>query len=159
MERVEASENLRLVIHADRKPSAEHSRKCNAPTTNEVGLLMVGNDSEKGDIILEKQIGRLRKVAETNRAYDALQYSLIFWKGADRYHFLLRQSDPATRQTTNRKASAQAFYSFRLMTRNQNFNHLHTFKQLLNQFVPDTFAKIDSKKTFINQTYSRETEG
>lgn len=50
----------------------EH-RRHNAPNTNEVDVVLVDQKCDKRDI---EQ--RLQRIVETHRAYDALQYRLIF---------------------------------------------------------------------------------
>ncbi|VDO52151.1 unnamed protein product [Onchocerca flexuosa] len=45
---------------------------------------------ESSDIVLHWRNGQLRKIAETHQCYDALQYPVIFWYGADGYHFIVK---------------------------------------------------------------------
>lgn len=39
---------------------------------------------------------RLKRVSETHRTYDALQYPLIFWQGEDGYHFNIKMVNQET---------------------------------------------------------------
>jgi hypothetical protein len=57
----------------------------NAPTTDEVTVIIFGNEFDRQDILLEKKNNQLQRVAETHTSYDALQYPLIFWAGEDGY--------------------------------------------------------------------------
>ncbi|GBM05590.1 hypothetical protein AVEN_94849-1 [Araneus ventricosus] len=82
-------------------------------------------------------------IAETHRAYDALQYPLLFWQDEDGYNFELRQTNP-TGEITTKKTSAMDFYAFRLMFRTTNFNIILRYKELFHQFVVDMYAKIES---------------
>jgi hypothetical protein len=77
----------KVVIRADATPAGEHERRYNAPTTNEVAIVIVGDGFDRRDIILEKRNNQLQSVSDTHRSYDALQYPLIFWKGEHGYHF------------------------------------------------------------------------
>ncbi|KAF8787458.1 Minor histocompatibility antigen H13 like protein [Argiope bruennichi] len=69
---------MKIVIHADKVPSGEHERKFNAPTISEV--ILAGDKHGSRDISLELRSNEIKKIAETHRAYDALQYALIFWQ-------------------------------------------------------------------------------
>jgi len=46
------STDFNVIIRADRKPSNEHRGRFNAPQTDEVAILIVGQESTKRDIIL-----------------------------------------------------------------------------------------------------------
>jgi hypothetical protein len=98
-----SSDEYRVVISADKKPVWEHARRFNEPLTNEVAIVIVGNEFDKRDIVLEKKNNQLQRVAETHRSYDALQYPLIFWQGEDGYNFLIMQTDPTTGMPVDRK--------------------------------------------------------
>ena len=137
----------KVVIRADATPVGEHERRFNAPTTNEVAIVIVGDGFDRRDIILEKRNNQLQPVSDTHRSYDALQYPLIFWQGEDGYHFHIMQVDPTTRMPTNRKkVSAMDFYAYRMMVRAGTVNHILRCRQLFHQFVVDMYAKIESER-------------
>lgn len=71
----------KVVIRADKRPTGEHERRYNAPVTDEVAIILVNEEHERRDIVLQERSGQLHRIAETHRAYDALQYPLMFWKG------------------------------------------------------------------------------
>ena len=73
----------KIFISADKTPTGEHVRRYNSPTIDEVAIVMVGDQFLPRDIILHKQNAQSVKIAETHRCYDALQYPIIFWDGAD----------------------------------------------------------------------------
>ncbi|GFY23145.1 uncharacterized protein TNCV_3763851 [Trichonephila clavipes] len=77
--------DYKIVINADRRPSAEHSGRHNEPTTNEVSVLLVNQDCNKRDIVLLRHDNRLQRISETHRSYDSLQYPLLFALGEDGY--------------------------------------------------------------------------
>ena len=85
------------MIHADRKPANQHRGRYNAPSTSEVALVIVGQDFEKRDIILQSRDTKLVRINETHRAYDALQYPLMFCRGEDGYSIKLPQRDPSSK--------------------------------------------------------------
>ena len=139
-------EDYKLVIRADKTPVGQHPRRFNAPTTNEVGVFLAGQDHGNRDIVIERKSGIVKRINETHRSYDALQYPLIFWQGTDGYHFLLKQTNQSSGQASNKKISSQEFYAFRMMIRENNFNTLLRYRQLLNQFIVDVYAKIESER-------------
>ena len=86
--------DMRVKIDADKAPQGEHPRRFNAPTTNEVAVLIAGDTCENRDVVLHLRDASLKRIPETHRSYDALQYPLLFPRGDDGYHFLYRQVSP-----------------------------------------------------------------
>ena len=141
------SDAYRVVIRADKKPAGQHAGRFNEPMTNEVAVVIVGNEFDRRDIVLEKTNNQVQRVAETHRSYDALQYPLIFWEGEDGYHFLIPQTNPQTRSFIDgKKVSSMSFYAYRLMVRAGSVNHILRCRQLFHQFVVDMYAKIESER-------------
>ena len=141
------SNEYRVVIRADLCPRGEHERRFNAPVSNEVAVVIVGNNFERRDIVLQRQNNQLHRISETHRSYDTLQYPLIFCRGEDGYHFLIPQIDPKTgEQVGGKKVSAMDFYAYRLMQRDGETNHILRCRQLFHQYVVDMYAKIESER-------------
>lgn len=90
LERMPSNE-FQIVIRLT-TPSGEHTRRFNAPTIDEVAIVMVGDEFNRRDIVLQKRDSNLQRVSETHRSYDALQYPLLFWQGDDGYHFKIMQT-------------------------------------------------------------------
>lgn len=90
------SDSYNIVIRADKTPAGEHARRFNAPTIDEVAVLIVGENLESRDIVINRRNVGLQRVSETHRSYDALQYPLILWQGEDGYHFNIKMVDPLT---------------------------------------------------------------
>lgn len=91
------SDDHKIVIRADKRPAGEHERRFNAPMLNEVAIVVVGENMESRDIVIQRRDGgNLQRINETHRSYDALQYLLIFCRGEDGYHFLIKMINPAT---------------------------------------------------------------
>ncbi|KIH53763.1 hypothetical protein ANCDUO_16097, partial [Ancylostoma duodenale] len=140
------TDEYKVVIRADKRPMGEHERRFNAPTVNEVAVVMVGEDFDRRDIIIQKRNDSLQRISETHRSYDALQYPVIFWEGEDGYHFNLKQTYPRTGSLTSKKISAKDFYASRIMIRDESSNHLLKCRQLFHQFIVDMYAKIESER-------------
>ncbi|XP_029655167.1 uncharacterized protein LOC115228835 [Octopus sinensis] len=156
-----ADEDCKVIIHADRTPANEHNRRYNAPTSNQVGILIVGQHYDSRDIIINKRSTGLMRISETHRSYDALQYPLLFPRGEDGYNFKVMHFNPSTGLTTTKKTSCMEFYSYRLMIREQEFNILHRTGQLFNQFIVDMYAKIEAERLLyirLNQRKLRAEE-
>ncbi|XP_076301721.1 uncharacterized protein LOC143219730 [Lasioglossum baleicum] len=140
------SKTFKVAINAERKPPDSHRGRFNVPTSNEVALVMVGQQFEKRDIILESHDNSLKRISEIHRSYDALQYPLLFCRGEDGYSISLPQRDPQTNQTLKKTVSAASFYSFRIMIREGEDNHLVYFRSLFSQFLVDMYAKIETER-------------
>lgn len=137
---------MKIVIHADKIPVGEHERRFNAPISSEVAVVLAGEQTGNRDISLEMRSNIVKKIADSHRSYDALQYPLIFWQGEDGYNFNIKQINPKTRLPTTKKISAMNFYSYRMMFRASNFNIILRFKELFQQFAVDMYAKIESER-------------
>lgn len=90
------SDNHRIVIRADKMPMWQHARRFNAPTIDEVAIVIVGEQFESRDIVLHRRNEQLQRVSELHRSYDALQYPILFWRGDDGYHINMRLINPTT---------------------------------------------------------------
>ncbi|XP_071576446.1 uncharacterized protein [Temnothorax nylanderi] len=138
------TDNYQIVIKADKTPGGEHQRRFNAPTIDEVAIVIVGNEFDRRDIVLQKRNNKLQRVSETHRSYDALQYPIIFWQGNDGYYFGIPQIDPKT--GIQERRSLPHFYAYRIMSRVGDKNHVLKCRQLFHQFVVDMYAKIESER-------------
>ena len=107
---------------------------------------MAGEQHAARHIVLEERSGTTKRISDTHRSYDALQYPLIFWQGEDGYHFQLRQRNPATGMLQTKKISAMEFYAYRMMMRCSSFNFLLRSRGLFQQFIVDMYAKIESER-------------
>nr|XP_029709441.1 uncharacterized protein LOC115255455 [Aedes albopictus] len=150
-----------VVIRADKTPVGQHERQYNAPTIDEVAIVLVGEGFEKRDVILQRRGGDVQFISETHRCYDALQYPILFWQGEDGYHFNIKMINPATGEETNKKVSAMNYYAYRLMIRQNTDNHLLKCRALLHQYIVDMYAKIESERLLyirLNQSKLRSEE-
>lgn len=98
-------------VHTDRKPTDTHGGHFNAPTANEVTLVIVGQQFEQRDIALQNAdntfvMHNLLCFNEFHQSYDALQYLLLFCRGENGYSIALPQRNPETKLTL-KKASPQ----------------------------------------------------
>ncbi|GBP96297.1 hypothetical protein EVAR_7580_1 [Eumeta japonica] len=72
-----ADEPNGMCCASDRTPQTAHRGRYNAPTVNEVAVLLVDEDKGPRDIVLHGRDGQLKRVSELHRSYDPLQYPII----------------------------------------------------------------------------------
>lgn len=95
------NDNYQIVIKADKVPLGEHAGRFNAPTVDEVAVIMVGDPVDKRSIKITRRDNTISTISDLHRSYDALQYPLIFWQGQDEYHLNIKQCDPNTGKFDN----------------------------------------------------------
>ena len=54
------TDDYKVAIRADKTPTGEHRRRFNAPTLEEVAIVMVSNDFGTRDIVLQKRNNSLQ---------------------------------------------------------------------------------------------------
>ncbi|XP_055910737.1 uncharacterized protein LOC129945100 [Eupeodes corollae] len=140
------SDSHRIVIRADKAPGGIHAGRLNAPTIDEVAVLIVDEGASSRDIVLLRRDQSVVHVSETHRCYDALQYPILFWQGEDGYHFNIKMKHRLTGLEIAKKVSAMNYYSYRLMVRLNEINHILNCRRLCNQFIVDVYAKIESER-------------
>ena len=151
------SDEFKAVIHADRTPSGEHDGRFNAPTANEIAIVMVGSECTYRDIVIHRRNNTVIRICETHRSYDALQYPLIFWNGCDGYHLNYRQVNPNTGIETAKKISAMSFYCYRFMIRPSESNYILRFRHpantvMSNEHQIDILPRILEYPFFLKRT-------
>lgn len=62
------SDNHKIIIKADRTPFGEHARRFNAPTIDEVAIVIVGEQTLPRDIVLHRRNEQLQRVSELHIA-------------------------------------------------------------------------------------------
>ncbi|CAG5031779.1 unnamed protein product [Parnassius apollo] len=95
------NDNYQVVIKADKVQLGEHAGRFNAPTVDEVAIIMVGDPVDKRAIKITRCDNTVSTISDLHRSYDALQYPLIFWQGQDEYHLNIKQCDPNTGKFDN----------------------------------------------------------
>ncbi|XP_064619467.1 uncharacterized protein LOC135482915 [Lineus longissimus] len=134
---LQESQDLRVVIHEDKTPQKEHPRRYNAPSGDDVGILMPNEPTATRDIILHQRSGHLQHISELHRAYDALQYPILFPYGTDGYSIYLKSE-------TNKKVTQMQYYAYHLQCRPNNYI-IHC-RHLFQQFLVDVYCKIETER-------------
>ena len=102
--------NFKLVIKEDRRPPNEHERRFNRPTNNEVAIVMIGDTTNKRDIIIHNRDSTVHRINEIHPAYDCLQYPLIYCKGEDTWDINMKQKNET-------KLPCMRYYAYIIMMR------------------------------------------
>ncbi|CAE1268681.1 unnamed protein product [Acanthosepion pharaonis] len=135
-----------IVNDVDKRPHDGHGLCYNAPACNEVAATIHGEQDLTRDIVLKSRGVALRRISEIHRSYDALQYPLLFHYD-DGYHFGIHLHIQGGQSTTSPRAlSCKAFYSYRFMVRDGDFNLLHRCRELFHQFAVDMAAKMELER-------------
>ncbi|CAE1169608.1 unnamed protein product [Acanthosepion pharaonis] len=119
------SSDFIIVFDADKRLQGEHERRYNAPANNEVSVIVSGNQHNRRDIVIESHGSGLRRISETYRSYNALQYPLLFFFGEDGYHYGILQN-----VSTLKTVSCRSFYAYLLMVHEGAYNHLHRCREI-----------------------------
>lgn len=101
-------EHLNIVIHKERVTYDNHPVRFNAPSFNEVGIIIEGQPFEKRDIITNGRISTLKHINEFHKSYNTLQYPLMFCRSEDGY-IAIPKFDPIKNQA-DKKMTASSFY-------------------------------------------------
>ncbi|UYV65486.1 hypothetical protein LAZ67_3004489 [Cordylochernes scorpioides] len=142
------SPDYKLVIKADKAPPGHHPRTFNAPTINEVAIVIVQENCDRREIVLSKRGSGVQRINEFHRSYDALQYPLVFWNGQDGYHFHIPQLIDGV-PSAHKTVSCMDLYASLLMIRSRNpgiTNWLLAFGDLTHQILVHIYAKVESER-------------
>jgi hypothetical protein len=132
-----------LVIHIIADPEKDH-RRYNAPTVDEIAVLIVGNEQDVGDgrdIILWPRDGGLQRISDLHSAYAPLHYILLFPLGTAGWNPNLKLRAPHMKRLTQVQ-----FYSYRLQLRNDEIPSLHMAGRLFQQYICDMWVSSDQNR-------------
>lgn len=81
------SNNHKIVIRADKRPVRKHEIRFNAPTLNEVTIVLFGENMEFRDVVIQRRdVDNFKRMSKTHRSYDILYYNIP-------YYFAERKTD------------------------------------------------------------------
>lgn len=108
-------------------PVWEHVQRFNAPVADEVAIVIVGKQFQQRHIILHRRNYQLTNILDTHWCCDTLQYTIIIWDNANRYHFNVKITNPVNGEET--KKSGINYYSILLRIRENEDNHILKYCQ------------------------------
>ncbi len=139
----EAPQTIRLVIHANRRPSNEHERRYYAPAASEVAAIVIGSDADhinRNDIFLRKRgvlnvngNETLQRISVSHRTYDALCYPLLFPDGRDAWHIGLHYAKLGS--NNQKKVSTMMYYQPFMFKHKNCFPLMLLSGRLVQQFL------------------------
>ncbi|XP_014612528.1 PREDICTED: uncharacterized protein LOC106791422 [Polistes canadensis] len=75
------NDNYQIVIKADKVPLGGHAGRFNAPTVDEVDVIMVVDPVDNNRAIkITRRDNTVSMISDLHHSYNALQYPLIFWQ-------------------------------------------------------------------------------
>nr|CDJ90351.1 Protein Y46B2A.2 [Haemonchus contortus] len=130
-------------------------RRYNEPTANEVAVVYVG---EEGDVPAEHNLavhlrsGGLRNVRVYDAECDPLSYPILFPRGELGWHPNMLKNPPERRRT---RITQIEYYSNMIAVR-MGFNPLHFAGKLFQQFLVDSYVKVEQNRLNYDRTHQRE---
>ncbi len=132
----------RIVIRSrSHLPPGQHARTWNAPTADEVAVILQEGDLplNKQDLIVnlrqpDPQGRRTQNVPAIHCAYDALHYVLMFPHGSQSWH--LGGHDEEGKPTMCK------WYKFHLHVRPDSLSHILRCKMLFQQWIAEAWARV-----------------
>nr|CDJ95688.1 Protein of unknown function DUF889 domain containing protein [Haemonchus contortus] len=136
-------------------PSNVDQRRYNAPIANEVAVIYVGDD---GDVPAEHNLavhlrgGGLRSIRVIDAECDPLTYPLLFPYGELGWHPNLLKNPSERRRA---RITQKEYYSNIIAVRDE-FNPLHFAGKLYQQFLVDSYVKIEQNRLNYDRTHQTE---
>uniref|UniRef100_A0A7I4XXQ7 ATP-dependent DNA helicase n=1 Tax=Haemonchus contortus TaxID=6289 RepID=A0A7I4XXQ7_HAECO len=130
-------------------------RRYNEPTANEVAVVYVG---EEGDVPAEHnlavhlQSGGLRNIRVYDAECDPLSYPIFFPRGELGWHPNMMKNPSERRRT---RITQKEYYSNMIAVRAE-FNPLHFAGKLFQQFLVDSYVKIEQNRLNYDRTHQKE---
>ncbi len=159
----EENPEVRVVIHANKKPRGEHSRKYNLPTTSEIAVIMPGEQEGPLDVVLQHKDGKLKSINSLHRSYDPLHYVLLFPGGDDGYTNTIKKAtekkdkkDNGDKKDCEKNMSPVEFYKYRLQVRKDDENTLMRSRRLTQQYATDAYAKVEGQRLKWVRSHQKE---
>ena len=152
----EENPDVKIVLHADKKPKDEHVRKYNLPSGSEIAVIMPGDQEGPRDVVIQHKGGNLQTINSLHRSYDPLHYVLLFPGGDDGYTDSIPKKDGKGKSTAEqnkkgkdekpRHLSPVEFYKYRLQIRKADENTLMKGRKLTQQYATDNYAKAENER-------------
>ncbi|KIH55324.1 hypothetical protein ANCDUO_14520 [Ancylostoma duodenale] len=136
--------------------NSDDRRRYNVATSNEVAAVFKGTDEEiEGDrrLIISERSGQLSFITDYDPKCDPLCYPLLFPRGEYGWHPGMEKQRVQGRKRS--KLTQREYYAYLLFPRNY-FNPIHHAGKLMQQFVVDSWVKIEQNRLkFIRQNQAR----
>jgi hypothetical protein len=169
-------EHVMIRIHGDHVPEGVHARTYNAPTNDEIAVIIpscaeagvagVGGDGKRldyNDIVVHSNSGgRPTVIKSCNKFADPLHFILAFPYGCAGFGYGLKKSGQAVlaagRTKVYDKLTPMMYYCYRLFTRDKVFSAIHYCQRLFQEYCIVQYCKEEAERlSFVrhNQTKLR----
>ncbi|VDP25961.1 unnamed protein product [Heligmosomoides polygyrus] len=141
---IEAQRTQRPVRMVFCQLNTDHHRRYNIATANEVAVVYVGNNEEipgKRYVVVYERGQGLRTISYLDKLFDPLSYSLLFPRGEDGWHPDMEKIVTGNNRRT--RVTQKELYSYLLFARTGTFNPLLHAGKLSQQYVVDSWLKIE----------------
>lgn len=145
-----------MVIHAEKRPAAEHVRRYNGPTASEVAAIIPGpeNGEVAGRYIILRRRGVLRnsgnevfhRLPISHRSYDPLSYVLLFPYGQNGWHVDIAARPDLIEGGAGPVVTPRLYYAYQLFQRCNSFNTLLRGGRLFQKYLVDQYCKVEAKR-------------
>jgi hypothetical protein len=135
--------NIRVVIDPNRRPTGEHARRYNAPEgLQEVCVLMADEVTSRAVKLSRGSGERLEKIDDTHRAFDTLHFVLFFPHAQDGWSTDMYVTNDI--DSSRSKVSTKDFYCFHLHQRDGERPTIFYGKRLFHEYLCMAFVKIET---------------
>lgn len=111
--------NVNPIIHAEKLPTGQHSRRFNESSCNEIAVVLHGDQYNSSD----EPTPFMRR-----KSYEYHEYHLLYVNREDGYHFGTKDFNTSNPEDMlNREVPCKKSYAYRFMTREISFNVFITF--------------------------------
>nr|GMC82609.1 uncharacterized protein LOC109173038 [Ipomoea batatas] len=143
-------DDCNIVIHSN---ASLDQRVYNMPTSSQVALIWVdeqdGSGQNNRDIRVFRKTGQSHSVKYYYGCYDPLQYPLLFPHGESGWHEGISKSKRNT-------VSCREYYAYRFQLRQNDQSMLLHSGRLFQQFIVDTYIKIETQRLDYFRTQQRD---
>ena len=148
--RLFSPESLNVAIQLYGHEGTEHDNRYSLPAAPELAALIVGDfstETNRFDVIIQKDAGLFQRVSPLNPSLMALQYPLLFPYGSMGFHLGIKYQPvdgvvPARRQDV----SMLEYYCYRFHYRKGEPNPFTCCGRLSNQIMVDSFSCVESSR-------------
>lgn len=124
-------------------------RQYNIPTESEVGILVVGDLTEKKferDVVVRHRRTGIKHIDELHQIYMSMVYPLIHPFGEDGYRLGIVLVDKGSQTFKRKLLTTCQYYCFRLQQRLNEGRTLLQSGRLLQQYIVDAYMAVEQER-------------
>ncbi|WKX98137.1 hypothetical protein Q1695_013657 [Nippostrongylus brasiliensis] len=144
--------SIRMIF--DVRPELDR-RRYNIPIANEVAVVYVGEDDDvpaTRSLAVHHRNSRMEHISDIDPRCDPLTYPLLFPRGEPGWDPTITKRRSSRLRT---RVSQREYYSY-LISLRSSFNPLHHAGKLFQQYLVDSYVKIEQNRLNYARTHQRE---